>query len=278
MGLPQCMLGHTPRQTPPLANTTPLGRHPLPLVRHPPMATAANSTHPTGMLSCYCPQWSWGKVMFLHVSVILFTGGSQSPSQGVSVWGVSVLGVLVQGGLCPAGLCPGGSLSGGVSVQEVCARGSLSGGLCPGGSLSRGSLCLGGGSLSWRHPRMVTNRWYASYWNAFLFFFSIRLRSHFRLMSTALKALFTTNVCVKQRMGSIETNNGVHTQRLHLVAKIKRKPQTPTLSVNSPLTLIRIRLTSFSGSGILRMVDSCPGISSGHCPVFRYQKKSYSSQ
>ena len=45
-------------------------------------------THPTGMLSCcliifnvmyhsiyYRPQRSWGKVMFLHVSVILFTGG-----------------------------------------------------------------------------------------------------------------------------------------------------------------------------------------------------------
>ena len=55
-----------------------------------------------------------------------------------------------------------------------------------------------------------------------LVFFSIRLRSHFRLMSTALKVLFTTDVCVKQRMGSIETNNGVHTQRLHLAAKIKR--------------------------------------------------------
>ena len=37
--------------------------------------------HPTGMhsclvdLSCYCPPQSWGKVLFLHMSVILFTGG-----------------------------------------------------------------------------------------------------------------------------------------------------------------------------------------------------------
>ena len=50
----------------------------------------------------YRPQRSWGKVMFLHVSVILFTEG----------WG---------GGLS---LCPGSgggsqSLSGGVSVMET---------------------------------------------------------------------------------------------------------------------------------------------------------------
>ena len=52
----------------------------------------------------YRPQRSWGKVMFLHVSVILFTAG----------------GSLSRRGLCPVGgLCPGG------------------GGLCPGGSLSR---------------------------------------------------------------------------------------------------------------------------------------------
>ena len=31
--------------------------------------------HPTGMLSCYCLQWSCGKVMFLHLCVILFTVG-----------------------------------------------------------------------------------------------------------------------------------------------------------------------------------------------------------
>ena len=32
-------------------------------------------THPTGMLSCYRPQRSCGKVMFLHLCVILFTEG-----------------------------------------------------------------------------------------------------------------------------------------------------------------------------------------------------------
>ena len=66
------------------------------------------------------------KVMFLHVSVILFTGGlcpGESLSRGVSVRGVSVQGFSVQGE----------STSRGVSVR----------GLCPGGSLSRGSLSRG---------------------------------------------------------------------------------------------------------------------------------------
>ena len=49
------------------------------------MATAADGTHPTGnafFLLCFCgtcwihyrPQWSWAKVMYLQVCVILFTG------------------------------------------------------------------------------------------------------------------------------------------------------------------------------------------------------------
>ena len=133
----------------------------------------------------YRPQRSWGKVMFLHVSAILLTGGgSQSLSQGcclhpgggvsalegylsrgVSVWGVSVQGqslfrgslswvvsvqgVSVQGGLCPGGLCLGG----------LCP-----GGLCLGGSLS------GGEALSWRLRRTVMSGRYAFYWNAFLLF------------------------------------------------------------------------------------------------------------
>ena len=38
-------------------------------------ATAADGTHPTGMHSCYRPQRTCDKVMFLHESVILSTGG-----------------------------------------------------------------------------------------------------------------------------------------------------------------------------------------------------------
>ena len=50
------------------------------------------------------------KVMFLHLSVILFTGGG---------------GICVQRGFCRGGLCPGMT---GVSVQGI----SGGGGLCPG--------------------------------------------------------------------------------------------------------------------------------------------------
>ena len=44
-------------------------------------ATTADSTHRTGMHSCYRPQRSWAKVMFLQASVILSTGGGGSLPQ-----------------------------------------------------------------------------------------------------------------------------------------------------------------------------------------------------
>ena len=81
----------------------------------------------------YRRKQSCGKVMFFHLSVILFRGlypGSLCP--GVSVWEslsrrVSVQGVSVQGSLSRS-LCPGGSLSRELSVQGV----FLSRVLCPG--------------------------------------------------------------------------------------------------------------------------------------------------
>ena len=84
-----CLWAQGRMQTTP--GQTSLGRHPLPEP-----ATEAGGQHPTGMHSCLhfhsqfssvippfkCyssafnrPQRSWGKVMFLQVSVILFTGG-----------------------------------------------------------------------------------------------------------------------------------------------------------------------------------------------------------
>ena len=128
----------------------------------------------------YRPQRSRGKVMFLHLCVILFTGGSLCPRGG---W-VSVQGVSVQAG----SLSRVGSLSRGLSVQKVYVQwvcltrgfyvhrgasvqaGSLSrevsvqGGLCP-GSLCAGSLCVGGlcpEGLCQGDPHMVTCGWYAS--------------------------------------------------------------------------------------------------------------------
>ena len=100
----------------------------------------------------------WGKVMFLHMSVILSTGegpvlcyflsGCLVPC---SFQGVSVQEISIQG----RGLCPGeGSLSrGGISVQgrvSVKGRGSLSrakvsvqgSGLCPGMGLCPGERSL----------------------------------------------------------------------------------------------------------------------------------------
>ena len=83
------------------------------------------------LMYSYLPQWSWGKVMFLHVSVILFTG------RGVSVSVPGSVSVLGKVGLHPRGLCPGESLSGRSLSGE-----SLSGGLCLEGSLSGESLML----------------------------------------------------------------------------------------------------------------------------------------
>ena len=120
--------------------------------------------------------------MFLHLSVILFTGRGLSPSmhhrshvQGVSVSGVvSVKGVSawVWGSLSGESLSTGVSVQGGLSGGSL-SRGSLfrevsvQGHLCTGGSLS-------GGSLLARHPwtetpHTVTSGQYVSYWNAFLF-------------------------------------------------------------------------------------------------------------
>ena len=132
---------------------------------------------------------SCGKVMFLHLSVILFTGRSLSSGGSLSSGCLCQVGVSVKGGSLSRGVsvCRG-SLSGGVSVQGVSVQGGLSpeGCLCPGGSLSRGGLCVGGvsvqgclsrgwvglcpdGGVSVRETtHMVKNERYASYWNAFL--------------------------------------------------------------------------------------------------------------
>ena len=62
----------------------------------------------------YLPQRSCGKLMFLHLCVILFTGV-----------------VSVHGGLCPGELCPAGggrSVQGEVSIQRVFVQQRV---LCP---------------------------------------------------------------------------------------------------------------------------------------------------
>ena len=135
----------------------------------------------------------WGKVMFLHLSVILFLGGlcpsmhHRSHDQGVSVQGVSI-----QEGLCPGGslsregmgLCPG---RGWVSVQggllpanKVWGKGNVFTPVCDsvhgGGSLhhklhDQGGLCPGrgwvsvqggGGSLSTEGASLCSGRGWVS--------------------------------------------------------------------------------------------------------------------
>ena len=92
----------------------------------------------------YRPQRSWGKVMFLHVCVILFTGGCY-PSMHCR-WYPSM----------PCSRSQGGSAAGGVS--------------------SRGSAPWRG--AWWRPPRdsYCCGR-YASYWNAFLLVLKMFLKT-----------------------------------------------------------------------------------------------------
>ena len=79
----------------------------------------------------------WGKVMFLHMSVILSTG-----------WRGSLYDVT--------------------SLSHVPSGGSLSMAPCYfRGSLSREGLCPG--ETPDRDPPLQKSGWYASYWNAFLF-------------------------------------------------------------------------------------------------------------
>ena len=100
-----------------------------------------------------------GRLCFLHLSVILFTGGGGSV-RGSLFRGRSFRGVSVQVDLClgKGGLCPWGSLSMRISVQE---------GLCPGGgSVSREGVYVHGCLCLWRSLstlRMLKSGRYASY-------------------------------------------------------------------------------------------------------------------
>ena len=91
--------------------------------------------------------------MFLHLSVILFIGGSLQ--RGSLSRGVSVHWALCPGGFgfCPGGFgfCPGG----GVSVEE---GGFCPGGLCPEEGLCLGDLCQGGNCPGGLCPEGVSVR------------------------------------------------------------------------------------------------------------------------
>ena len=81
--------------------------------------------------------------MFLHLSVILFTGGF-SVQEGLCPGGSLSRGSLSRGGLFLEGLSSGGSLSGGSLSRGISVWGSLREVVSLEGSLSEGCLCPGG--------------------------------------------------------------------------------------------------------------------------------------
>ena len=94
------------------------------------------------VLHLYCPQTKFAKVMFLHVSVILSTGGGVSAPGGSALGGVcSQIGGLPQGVFAPRGVYSEGNCSQGGLLGRICSRGtgllwgvSALGGSVPGGS------------------------------------------------------------------------------------------------------------------------------------------------
>ena len=160
-----CMLRYT---------HTPLGRHPPADTPPPPILqdTVSTSGPYTSYWNAYLilPATKLRKVMFLYVSVILFTGGVSVPActTGHMTMGVSVQGVSVPActtGHMTRGVCPMGLVQGGLCWGGLCPRGVCPGGWSRGVSVHPGvSLC----GVSVREtPHTVTSGWYASYWNAF---------------------------------------------------------------------------------------------------------------
>ena len=89
---------------------------------------------------------SLGKVMFLHLSVVHSVHMGVLCMMSIPVWlpfPIFLLGISVPGPMV------------------------LPGGLSPGGSLSRESLHVG------RPSPLKSEKWYASYWNAFLYLLQI---------------------------------------------------------------------------------------------------------
>ena len=133
-------------------------------------------------VSYYRPQRSCGKVMFLYLCVIMFTGGSSVQGRSLSRRGVSVQ---------KGGLCPGGSLSGTPpygNIKLVCIlmecilvklqmqmklqNGYVFTPVCQSFCSQGGSAqCMVGYTPLGRHPPRADGYCcgrYASYWNAFL--------------------------------------------------------------------------------------------------------------
>ena len=109
----------------------------------------------------------WGKVMFLHLCVILFMGGGVGVSVPAYITGHITGASLYRGSLSKGGLCPGVSVQGSLCPEGV----SVHGVSVQRGSLSRGSLSR---RVSVREtPPTVTSGRQASCWTTFLLNFSV---------------------------------------------------------------------------------------------------------
>ena len=138
--------------------------------------------------------------MFLHVSVILFTGGACMVG-AVYGGGMHGRGVCMAGGVCGRGACMGGVCGRGHAWQgehawwgHVWQGACMAGGMHGGGCAWQGACMAGGmhgGGCAWQGACMARVAWqgmcmpcmppstmrygrsmrgrYASYWNAFLF-------------------------------------------------------------------------------------------------------------
>ena len=117
----------------------------------------------------------WGKVIFLHMSVILFTGGGMCGRDG----GVHGGGprVCVVGGMHGRGMCGGGMHGRGCAWWgHVWQEGMHVKGDMRGRGVHGGGCMVGGMHGRYYEIRSMSGR-YASYWNAFLFDLLLRFVS-----------------------------------------------------------------------------------------------------
>ena len=120
----------------------------------------------------------WGKVIFLHLSVILFTGGvvSQHALQVVSQHALQQVSGGGGGGIPCSGI-PACIAGGGLQTHtwgdlQAHIRGQGSPGPHPGGLQAHtweGGLCIPACTEATPPMDGYCSGWYASYWNAFLF-------------------------------------------------------------------------------------------------------------
>ena len=192
----------------------------------------SDGMHPAVMLSCYRPQQSWGKVMFLHMCVILFTGGVSGPA-GVCLF---LRGCAwSQGGAWSWGGVPGPMGGGG-----AWSRGTL----VLGGAWSRGR-CLVPGGAWWRPPDGHCCGRYASYWNAFLFlnyfsfFLAVLQCQIWRLVSLNQTSKWPSQgtILARKHKSALSTSPKLDAQRRYLTTSWTALTHTTAMGCLRPIVV-----------------------------------------